>query len=55
MVDPKAVYEKAQQDKIVDAKLKRIKAFYKKRSGGKMDESYFVDLVAGKVTEGYWK
>jgi hypothetical protein len=54
MVDPKAAYEKAQQDRIVDAKLKRIKAFYKKRSRGKMDESYFADLVAGKVTEGYW-
>ncbi|HZU01270.1 MAG TPA: hypothetical protein VFA10_16490 [Ktedonobacteraceae bacterium] len=55
MADPKAAYEKAQQDKIVDAKLKRIMTFYKERSSGKMDESYFADLVAGKVTEGYWK
>ena len=55
MADPKAAYEKAQQDKIVDAKLKRIMTFYKERSKGKMDESYFADLIAGKVTEGYWK
>lgn len=55
MADPKAAYEKAQQDKIVDAKLSRIMSFYKERSGGKMDERYFADLVVGKVTEGYWK
>ncbi len=55
LTDPKATLEKAQRDTVFCAKLERIMAFYKERSRGKMDESYFTDLAAGKVIEGYWK
>ena len=55
LTDPKTTFEKAQRDMVFRAKLERIMALYKERSRGKMDESYFTDLAAGKVIEGYWK
>ncbi len=55
MAAPVAALSKAQHDPVFHAKLTRIKRFYQQRSSGQMDERYFADLDAGKVTEGYWK
>ncbi len=52
---PAAAGSKAQHDPIFHAKLTRIKRFYQQRSSGQMNERYFSDLDAGKVTEEYWK
>ncbi len=55
MTEPEVAFSKAERDEAFRLKLGRVMTFYKERSEGKMDERYFTDLAAGKVTEGYWK
>jgi hypothetical protein len=55
MTEPEVAFSKAEWGKVFRPKLDREMTFYKERSEGNMDEKYFTDLAAGKVTEGYWK
>ena len=54
MMDPIGLMEQAEHDKVLERKMETIKALYKRRSIGKMDENYFVDLAGEAVQEGYW-
>lgn len=54
MTDPIGLMEQAEHDVVLERKMEAIKALYERRSMGKMNEEYFVDLSGGAVHEGYW-
>lgn len=55
MMNSEALLERANDSFILSDKIRRLKADYKIWSNGRMNEQFFEDLAAGKVTEGYWQ
>lgn len=43
------------KDAVFRAKVRKLKEYMLRRSGGRMNERYWKDLEADKVDEAYWE
>lgn len=54
-VDEKTMRERIQGDQILERKVQFMQGVYAQRTGGKMNDDFWQDVRAGKVTETYWE